>query len=260
VTVVEKDGVRIACTADGPAHAPALLCLNAIGTTHELWERQVEPLAQRYRVIRYDARGHGASPAPPGEYAIDDLARDALAVLDAHRVSTAHVCGLSLGGLTALWMAVHAPDRVSSLIAANTSARIGTEESWTERIALVRERGMQAVVELAVPRWFTPAFAELQPDTYRRFAAMVGACPTAGYLGCCAALRDADLRESLASITCPTLVIAGRHDTATPVEALQFINDRVPDSQMVTLDAAHLSNVERHAGFTAAVADFLDRR
>jgi len=259
VDTVERDGVRIAYTTAGPDGAPALICLNAIGTTHELWERQVEPLGRRHRLIRCDARGHGASPAPPGAYAIADLARDALAVLDACEVSTAHVCGLSLGGLTALWMAVHAPERVSSLIVANTAARIGSVQSWTERMALVRERGMSVVGDLAVPRWFTPAFAAREPGIYGRFKAMVESCPAAGYLGCCAALRDEDLREAIASIRCPTLAIAGLHDAATPVDDLRFITERIAGSRLVTLDAAHLSNVERHAEFTAAVADFLDR-
>jgi len=253
-----REAGRIAYTTAGPDGAPALLCLNAIGTTHELWERQVEPLSRRYRLIRCDARGHGASPAPPGEYTVGDLARDALGVLDACDVSAAHVCGLSLGGLTALWMAVHAGERVSSLIVANTAARIGTVESWSERIALVRTHGMRVVGELAVPRWFTPAFAAREPGTYRRFEAMVEACPVAGYLGCCAALRDEDLREAIASIACPTLAIAGLHDAATPVDDLRFITERIAGSRLVTLDAAHLSNVERHAEFSTAVADFLD--
>ena len=256
----DRDGVRIAYTVQGPPGTPALLCLNAIGTTHELWDRQVTPLAHRYRVIRCDARGHGDSPVPPGEYTIADLGRDALAVLDATGTPAAHVCGLSLGGLTALWMALHAPDRVSSLIVANTAARIGSPQMWAERIALVRERGMRVVVELAVPRWFTADFVGQEPDTIRRFEAMVESCPADGYLGCCGALRDEDLRRSIAAIACPTLAIAGRHDEATPVDALRFIRDRVEGSYMLTLDAAHLSNVERHAEFTAAVADFLDRR
>jgi 3-oxoadipate enol-lactonase len=211
-------------------------------------------------VIRYDARGHGRSSVPTGDYTIDDLGRDALAVLDAAAVQAAHVCGLSLGGITAQWLAINAPDRVTSLVLANTAARIATVEAWTQRIALVHEQGMAAAAEQAMQRWFSPAFRERDPDTVHAFRALVQAVPADGYLGCCAALRDADLRERVGAIRCPTLAIASTADIATPPEGLEFIRDRIQGSRLVLFDSGHLSNVECPAEFSAAVTGFLEKK
>jgi 3-oxoadipate enol-lactonase len=222
-----------------------------------MWARQMGAFRTAYRVIRYDARGHGASSVPRGPYTLDQLGGDALAVLDAAGASEAHVCGISLGGITAQWLGLHAANRVRRLVLANTAARIGTIESWTERIDLVHQKGMSAVADLAMERWFTPAFRQRAPETVRAFRAMVQNCPADGYLGCCAALRDADLRDEVSAITAPALLIASSADTATPVEGLEFLRERMTASQMVTLESAHLSNVERAEEFTEAVLDFL---
>ena len=254
---VTNADATISYEVDGPQDAPALLLINSIGSTRELWARQMPAFASAYRVIRYDARGHGRSAAPPGDYTIDQLGRDALAILDALAIPAAHVCGISLGGLTAQWLGVHAADRVRGLVLANTAARIGSLESWSERSALVREKGMSAVADRAMPIWFSPAFHERDPETVHGFRAMVQECPPQGYLGCCAALRDADLRGEIAAIAAPTLTMASTADTATPPEGLTFIRDRVRGAQMVTLDSGHLSNVECAAEFTAAVLDFI---
>ena len=215
------------------------------------------PLAGRYRLIRYDARGHGQSPVTPGDYSIEQLGRDALAILDAEHVERAHICGISLGGLTAMWLGIHAPARVRSLILANTAARIGSVQMWTERIAFVRQQGMAALAEMTMPRWFTEAFRSREPETVEKFRAMVAACPPDGYLGCIATLRDADLREAIEKIQCPVLAIAGRTDPATPPEGLQFVHEKIAGSTLVTLDAAHLSNVEQADEFTEALSTFL---
>ena len=145
--IVESDGARISYSVDGPLGRPTLLFINSIGTTRDLWSAQVPALVGTYRVIRYDARGHGSSSVPAGNYSIEQLARDALAILDAEDVKQAHICGISLGGLTAMWLGVHAADRVSSLVLANTAARIGSVQSWTDRIALVQQQGMRGVAE-----------------------------------------------------------------------------------------------------------------
>ena len=206
--------------------------------------------------IRYDARGHGRSSSPAGDYTLEQLGRDALAILDGEGVREAYVCGISLGGLTAMWLGVHAPDRIRALVLANTAARIGTAESWAERMAFVRERGMSAVADLTIPRWFSPEFRERDPETVHAFRAMIQSTSPEGYLGCCAALRDADLREAIASIACPVLAVAGSADPATAPEGLHFIHQRIPGSALVTLDTAHLSNVECAAEFTASVTSF----
>jgi 3-oxoadipate enol-lactonase len=254
---IVRDDVTISYDVDGDASAPPLLLINSIGSTREMWARQMAAFTAVCRVIRYDARGHGRSSVPRGAYTLEQLGRDALAVLDAAGAQTAHVCGISLGGITAQWLGLHAANRVGRLVLANTAARIGTVESWTERIELVGQQGMSAVADLAMPRWFSPAFHARDPETVHGFRAMVQNCPADGYLGCCAALRDADLRDQIGRITAPALLVASSGDTATPPDGVEFIRQRIASAKLVTLDSAHLSNVERADEFTAAVMDFL---
>jgi 3-oxoadipate enol-lactonase len=254
---VRSGEATISYDVDGDPAAPALLLINSIGSTREMWARQLAAFTRSHRVIRYDARGHGVSSVPRGPYTLDQLGRDALAILDEVGVRAAHVCGISLGGMTAQWLGLNAPDRVHSLVLANTAARIGTVESWTERITLVHQKGMSAVADLAMERWFTPAFRARDPETVHTFRTMVQNCPADGYLGCSAALRDADLRGAISNLTAPTLLIASSADAATPPEGLEFIRERVNGAQMVTLDSAHLSNIECAEQFTTAVLDFL---
>ena len=256
---VDSAGATISYSVEGPATAPVLLFINSIGTTRQLWSRQVAALADRYRVIAYDTRGHGRSSVPEGAYTIAQLSADALAILDAERVGAAHVCGISLGGITALWLGVHAPDRVRTLTAANTAARIASTQFWTERIAFVKEKGMATLAEVTMLRWFTDAFRARDPQTVEQFRSMLASCAPTGYLGCCAALRDEDLRESISAIQRPVLTIGGRVDAATPPEGVEFIHQRIAGSKLVMLDAAHLTNVEEHQQFTSAVLMFLER-
>ena len=247
----------ISCDVDGDPQAPALLLVNSIGSTREMWARQMPAFTTSYRVIRYDARGHGRSSVPRGAYTLAQLGADALAILDRFEVSAAHICGISLGGITAQWLGLNAANRVRCLVLANTAARVGSLDMWTERINLVHQKGMSAVADLAMQRWFTPAFRERDPETVHAFRAMVQNCSADGYLGCCAALRDADLRATISAIRAPTLAVASSADTATPPEGLEFIREHVPGAQLVTLDSAHLSNVECAEEFTTAVLDFL---
>jgi 3-oxoadipate enol-lactonase len=242
----------------GPAGAPVVLMAHSIGTTRELWERQLTALVARYRVVRYDARGHGRSSAPAGEYSLDQLGRDAIAVLDAAGVARAHVLGLSLGGLTAMWLGLHAPERVERLVLANTAARIGTRDRWIERIAQVRGGGMDAVVDLAIGRWFSEAFRARAGDTVSAFRRLLLGCSPVGYAGCCAVLRDVDLREEIARIAAPALIIAGTEDQATTLADAELMRTRISGARLVTLPAAHLSNVEQPEAFTRAVLEFLE--
>ena len=252
-----SNGARIDYSIAGAATAPTLLFINSIATTRELWSRQVPRLSKSFRVITDHARRHGFSQLTAGDYTIEQLGRDALAILDDAGVESAHVCGISLGGITAMWLGVHAPDRVSSLILANTGARIGSVQSWSDRMALVQERGMRAVAEKAIPRWFSPGCRQQHDEVATQFKTMVETCPTVGYLGCCAALRDEDLREAISNISCPVLVVAGSTDEATPLEGMRFVHEHIAGSKMLTLDAAHLSNVEQADAFTSAVMGFL---
>jgi 3-oxoadipate enol-lactonase len=254
---IEIEGARIWYTVDGRDDAPALLLLHSLGTSHALWDDQMPSLVDRYRLIRYDARGHGKSSAPPGEFTIEQLGRDALAVLDAVGAKTAVICGISIGGLTSIWLGQHGGGRATKLVLANTAARIGTSEGWSERIRAVRAEGMAAAAEQALPRWFTDDFREKHPDVAARFLQIARTCPLESYLAACAALRDADLRRDLHRITAPTLVIAGSKDPSTTVADGTYLRDNIPKAEMEVLEAAHLSNVERPAEFSELLTEFL---
>ncbi len=251
------DGCRLAYEVEGPEAAPVCLLLHSLGTTSALWDPQRERFRQSLRVIRYDVRGHGQSQPPVGPYTLTQLGRDALAVLDAVGVERAHLCGVSLGGITALWLALHAPDRVGRLVVANTAARLGTSEAWANRIGVVRAGGMEAVVDGAIARWFTDRFRDQHPDIVARFRSMLQQCSVDGYAGACAVLRDADLRREIGQISAETLVVTGRHDEATPPALGGLIRACVAGARALDLDAAHLSNVEQAGPFTAGVLDFL---
>lgn len=252
------DGCRLAYSIAGPAAAPAVLLANALGTDHRLFDALAAALADMARVIRYDARGHGLSDAPSGPYSIERLGRDALSLLDHTRTARADVCGVSIGGLTALWLGVFAPGRVRRLVLANTAARIGSEASWAERLRQVESAGVSSIADATMARWFTPGFRAAQPDTVARVHATLSRTPAAGYLGCCAALRDADLRADCGRVTAPTLVITGTHDVATPPEDGARLAAAISGASLVELDAAHLSNVECADAFNGAVARFLE--
>jgi 3-oxoadipate enol-lactonase len=257
MTVADAGGCRLIYDVSGPIDAPVLLLSHSIGTTAELWSPQVDQLAASFRVIRYDTRGHGRSDVPTGEYTIEQLGCDALAVLDNAGVDRAHICGLSLGGLTAMWLAIHAAGRVGRVILASTAPRIGTPEGWTERIRQVRTAGMAAIADAAMPRWFTDGFQRSAPETVARYRSMLASCSAEGYAGCCAVIRDADLRDGIRRITAPTLVIAGRSDPVTTPEHGRDMCASIPGARMTTLAAAHLANVELPQPFTTEVLAFL---
>jgi 3-oxoadipate enol-lactonase len=251
------DGCRLSYVLSGRHEAPALVLSNSLGTTHRLWDGQLDRLERLFRVLRYDTRGHGESGAPAGDYSLSRLGRDVLSLMDHVAIARAHIGGISLGGITALWLGVHAPDRVHRLLLANTAARIGSTESWGERMQLVANGGLAAIADATMERWFTRGFREAQPATVAGIRAMLLAVPAAGYLGCCAALRDADLRPRTGQVRLPTLVITGTHDPATPPEDGRWLAGTIPAATLVEFDAAHLTNVECAAAFGDALAGFL---
>lgn len=258
VEIATDDGCRIHYRFDGREDGPVLLLSNSLGTTLEMWDPQVEALAGGSRVLRYDSRGHGRSSAPAGPYTIERLGRDVLALLDALALDRVTFCGLSKGGMVGIWLGIHAGHRLERLVLANTSAHIGAPEVWSQRIATVESQGMKAIVPGVIERWFTSGFRERSPDAVARIAAMLEATSPVGYVGCCAAVRGMDQRADLDRISVPTLVIGGRHDLATPMDQARLIAQRVPRTQLVELDAAHLANIEQAAAFTRALAEFLE--
>jgi 3-oxoadipate enol-lactonase / 4-carboxymuconolactone decarboxylase len=243
---------------DGPEGAPVVVLANSLGTTMELWDRQVGALAERFRVLRFDHRGHGGSPVPDGPYTIDDLGGDLLALLDRLDLARVCVCGVSIGGMTAMWLGARAPERVDRLVLCCTSAHLPPREQWTERAATVRAESTAAVVDGALERWFSPAFSAADPDTVTRFGHTLGRTPPEGYAGCCEALGALDLRGELAAIRAPTLIIAGGDDPATPPEHARRIRDAIPGARLVVIPGArHFANVEADSVVTRATLDHL---
>jgi len=255
---VEVDGTGLFAVSQGPEDAPAVLFSNSLGTDVHAWEHQAEALAGTFRVVRYDARGHGRSDAPPGPYTIDRLGADAVGVLDALGIERAHVCGISLGGMVALWLAARHPERVGRAVFAATAARIGSRELWEERARAVRAGGTAAIRDLVVSRFFSPAFAAGQPRTVERFTEALLGMSAEGYAASCLALAEADLRDAVGGIRCPSLVIVGDLDVATPLAEARWLHGRIPGSGLLVLEgAAHLCNVERPGPFTEALVRFL---
>jgi 3-oxoadipate enol-lactonase len=238
--------------------APALLLINSLGASLEMWDDQFAALSERYELIRYDARGHGRSSAGSiTELPLSQLADDALAILDACGIARAHVCGLSMGGMTAMHMARYTPDRVLKLILCNTTAHMPPKDTWQSRIDTVLSQGIAPLVEGTLERWFTPEFREQSPQQVGRIRKMLLSTDPRGYAACCAALRDMDLREELKSITAKTMIIAGQRDPATPLVQSEFMHTQIAESKLVALDTAHLSNIGCAPQFTAALLDFL---
>jgi 3-oxoadipate enol-lactonase len=254
--VTTDDGVRLHVLAGTGGGVPLVLS-NSLGTDTGLWAAQAGPLSQRRPVWRYDTRGHGQSGAPAAEYSLDRLGQDLLAVIDASGAERADICGISIGGMTALWAAVHAAHRVRRVILANTAARIGNDALWAERIRGARTDGMAVLADASMRRWFTDGYRAAHPDVVARLRETFEATSVDGYTGCCAALRDADLRPVAGSVACPTLIVTGRHDPATPAADGRWLGERIRGARVVDLDAAHLSNVERADEFNVAVADFI---
>jgi 3-oxoadipate enol-lactonase / 4-carboxymuconolactone decarboxylase len=241
---------------EGPPGAPPVVFSTSIGTSLELWDPQAAALQPRFRVVRYDHRGHGESPVPPGPYTLEQLAADALALLDRLELERVTWCGLSLGGMVGMTLALTAPGRIERLVLACTGARIGTPEVWFERAATAREQGMDSLVPPALERWVSPA-APL--DTVARLDVMLRGTPPAGYAACCEAIAGADLRGRLGAIAAPTLLIAAADDPATPPVLLEQIGDEIPDARLRVLDGVrHLPNAERPDAFNHLLLGFLD--
>ena len=238
-----------------------LVLIHSLGHNRSMWRPQVEALADRYRIIAVDLRGHGETRAAPPAETIEQHASDVLAVADTAGVEAFHVCGISIGGMIALWLGVHSADRLLSLIACNTAARIGTVERWDERIAAVRNGGLDSIRESVVAGWFSPAGAGDDPETLAAAYAAFSAASPEGYVACCRVLASTDLTDVVASIEVATLVVGGEHDGSTPPEQSRLLHDQVRGSQLVILPGAgHLSNLDCPEDFTRSVSRFLAGR
>lgn len=251
------DGVRLAYQVDGSADAPALVFSNSLGTDLRMWDDQVVALRPHFRIIRYDTRGHGQSDVPHGPYTIERLGHDLLALLAHLHIERTHMCGVSLGGLTALWLAAHHPKRVERAVFANTAARIGSVERWNARIEAVRDGGMTAIRAVVLARFLSPSFRAAHPEATQRIGTMLLATNPDGYVAACTALRHADLRVLVPTISIPALIVAGALDEATPPLQSEALHTAIRGSELVVLPAGHLSNVEQPQAFNAHLLRFL---
>ena len=254
---IDLPGLRGHYRLDGPADAPVVMLSNSLGADLAMWDPQIASLNERYRVLRYDTRGHGRSSAPAAPYSIEQLARDALALLDALEIRRVRFCGLSMGGMIGQWLGIHAAGRMEKLVLASTAAKIGTAESWKTRIDAVRNGGIESIADAVLARWFTPHFLTVAPDVVVQCRATMVAVNADGYVRCCEAIRDTDLRDSVPQISVPTLVISGTHDVSTPPVDGRFLADRIQGARYVELGAAHVSNIEAAEQFSAALTEFL---
>jgi 3-oxoadipate enol-lactonase len=253
---VEIDG-----EVEGEPGRPVLMLSNSLGTDLHMWDGQVAAFTKRFRLVRYDQRGHGRSGAPPGPYTMERLGRDALAVMDALGLARVHWCGLSMGGMTGIWLAAAAPARIERLVLSNTTSYYADKMLWGARIEAVRAAGGPGpLADRLLALWFTTDFRAREPATIERMRAMLMASPVEGYIGCCEAIRDMDHRPLLGKISNPTLIIAGRHDQATPVAAAEFIREHIASATLTVLEAAHISNIEQREAHTEAVLTFLAGR
>ncbi len=246
----------------GPADGPVVVLGGALGTDLRMWEPQVEPLvAAGFRVVRYDQRGHGRSPAPDGPYTLDELGEDLVALLDSLRLARVSLVGLSLGGMTGMWLARHHPARLDRLVLCCTSAELGPVSMWTERARAARESGLDGLADAAVGRWLTPAGRAANPALAAWLHEMFSGQDAEGYASCCTAIQTMSIVDSLGSVAAPVLVIAGAQDQATPPDHARRIAEEIPDARLEIVDgAAHLGNLERPAEFTALVLGHLRSR
>jgi 3-oxoadipate enol-lactonase len=257
---LEANGIEIHYTLEGDG--PVVTLSHALGCDLSLWDDQARGVRARYRVLRFDTRGHGQSAAPAGPYTLEGLAADVHGLLTGLGIDETHFVGISMGGMIGQTFALAHPEMVRSLVLCDTTSRYPASAAaqWQERIRAVESGGMEAIVEPMLERWFTPPYRHRRPDTMARVGAMLRSTPVGGYVGCCHALPAIDVTDRLGAIRCPTLVIVGEEDAGTPVKMAREIHAALPGAALAIVRAAsHLSNVEQPEEFTRVLLSFLDR-
>jgi 3-oxoadipate enol-lactonase / 4-carboxymuconolactone decarboxylase len=257
---IRANGVELFYDLSGPENAPVIVFSNSVGATLEMWDAQARAFSDRFRVLRYDTRGHGRSQVLNRPAAIDDLADDLAALLDGLGIGKAHLVGLSLGGMTGQALAVRRPEMLESLVLMATSAHLPPADMWNQRAATVRAQGMEVIADTVMGRWFTAAFMERAPHAVAQTRKHFVAHDPNGYAICCEAIRDMDLRPAIGAIRTPTLIIAGADDPATPVVMMEDIRGRIPEAELIIVPkAAHLLNIERPEIVNSHLEAFLGR-
>ncbi len=253
------DSCEVSYEASGPQDGPVLVCSSSLGTELSIWSPPADRLDGSRRVLRYDLRGHGGSPVPPGPYSIADLGGDLIALLDKLEVERATLCGISIGAMTSIWAAAHRAERVDGLILCCTSARFADEarRAYVDRAAAARADGLEPIADAVISRWLTHRFARANPAVVARLRSALVSIPPEGYAGCCEALAALDLRPELEAVHVPTLVIAGEEDPATPPAHGRLIADRIPGARLEVVATAHLAIVEQPTLVSDLILNFL---
>lgn len=257
MAIAELNGLRMRYEWSGLETGPVLVFSHPLGTDLTMWDGQAADFSKKFRVLRYDKRGHGGSSSPTGPYTIEQMGRDAVALLDYLKLDRVNYCGLSIGGQTGMWLGVNAPERLNKLVLSNTAAKIGNDEGWNTRIDTVTKGGVKSVSKVVIDRWFTQEFQANAPAEIEKIRVVFERSDAAGYIACCAAVKAFDFREKVGEVRVSTLVIAGTHDRATTPGDTKFVADRIAGSKFVELNASHLSNIEAREKYSAAVAEFL---
>jgi 3-oxoadipate enol-lactonase len=255
---IKANGININYQIDGAQGAPWIVFSNSLATSTAMWDEQAAALKDQFRVLRYDQRGHGGTDAPAGRYSYATLLADALGLLDALSIKTAHFAGLSMGGATALGLAESHPDRLDSIIVCDSPCQSTPQSSqqWEERIVVAQNQGMEALVDSTIARWFPPETVAKNPPHLDKVRAMIRATPVDGFIGCAAALAAHDYASAVATVKCPVLFMTGDKDGAAA--PMRKLNERLPGSRFVALaGAGHISNMDSPAEFTKAIRDFI---
>jgi 3-oxoadipate enol-lactonase len=256
---IQANGINFNYTIDGPEGAPWVVLSNSLATTLAMWDEQAAALKSKYRVLRYDQRGHGATDAPAGRYAFDTLVADAVGLMDAVGVKKAWFGGLSMGGATSLGLAQQHPDRVNGIMICDHACKStpASSQQWEERIVVAQKQGIEALVEPTIARWFPPEVLAKKPPYVDKVRAMIRGTPADGFIGCAAALADHDYNSKLETVKCPVLFVVGEKDGVTPA-AMKDMHARLKGSLYVELaGAGHISNLDRSAEFTRAIEEFV---
>ncbi|MCK4988783.1 MAG: 3-oxoadipate enol-lactonase [Desulfobacterales bacterium] len=258
--LIKANGIQMNYELSGIKQAPVVVLSHSLACSLVMWNPQLDSLESKFKVLRFDTRGHGDSDAPEGNYTLELLAADAVALLDVLGIDAVHFVGLSMGGMIGQNLALDHGDRLKSLALCDTAAIMPDEVQpiWQQRIAAAREKGLQDQVDETLERWFTPEYLSQNFPPVEMIRQQILATPVAGYIGCSEAIRDLDNLKRLSEINIPTLIIVGEEDPGTPVAASEAMQERIDGSKLVVLSAArHLSNIEQSGAFNAALMDFL---
>jgi 3-oxoadipate enol-lactonase len=257
--LIQVNGVDLAYRFDGPQDGRVLLLANSLMANGSMWDWNVPALADRYRVLRYDKRGHGGSGLSAGPYSIAQLADDAIGLLDALGIEKAHFMGLSIGGMIGQQLGARYPERIHSLALCNTASEMPPRSLWEERFEIARTQGIAGLVDGTIQRWFTAPFIERAPQDIAKVRQMILGTDANGYMACGSAVRDMAQSTMLLKIKTPTLVLSGEHDPACTVDQGIVLHHLIDGSKMVILkNAAHLSNIEQPTAFNRTVREFID--